>query len=118
MTGIPSECRQCALPLDARNITGVCAECTLLGRNIRLGHPPEPEVALPEARTNFMAVFGGLHRKRDHSAFYGETCRCGRFRARKDTRRCEWCSGPRRFPPKRTKRRRSVNGNASIKEAK
>jgi hypothetical protein len=73
-----------------------------MARNIRLGYSPdEPEATLAEARINFVAVFPS---RGQSNTVYGETCRCGRFRARKDTRRCEWCSGPRRFPQKRTRR--------------
>jgi hypothetical protein len=44
----------------------------------------------------------------------GACARCGQFRARHDTGKCEWCSGPRRFPMKRRKSRRAL-ANATAK---
>lgn len=105
MTGIPTDCTRCGLPLDPANITGVCLECKRIGRDALAGFTA-PEVALDEARANFVEVFGGRFRRMDASAVYmrGACRRCGRFRARHDTGCCEWCGGPRRFPAKRSRK--------------
>jgi hypothetical protein len=34
--GIPIHCTECAAPLHAHNLTGLCAECKLIARNERL----------------------------------------------------------------------------------
>jgi hypothetical protein len=114
VTGIPTACTRCALPLDANNITGVCLECKHIERDALAGFTA-PEVPIEAARANFMDAFRGHYRQMDTSAVYMRgACRmCARFTARHDTGRCEWCSGPRRFPPKRSKkttsRRREVS---------
>jgi hypothetical protein len=105
MTGIPTVCARCDVPLDAQNITGMCSECKHIARDARAGYIAA-EVKLDQARAAFLAVFGNRYRPLDVSAVYGDTCRCGRFRARYDTRKCEWCGRPwRKFPAKRTKRK-------------
>ena len=107
MTGIPTACTRCALPLDAANITGVCLECKHIERAAAAGYTAD-EVPIEEARANFMAVFGGHYRPVDVDAVYSRNlCRkCGRFRARHDTGRCEWCGRPwRKYPAKRTTKR-------------
>ena len=103
----------CGETLDPHNITGLCAECKHIERDRRRGYTA-PEVPIEEARAAFMAVFGGHYRQLDASVVYmpGACRKCARFRARWDSGACEWCSGPRRFPPKRgktTPRRRGVS---------
>lgn len=112
MTGIPTDCRRCTLPLDARNLTGLCRECKHILRDARAGFTA-PEVTVDEARTNFMAVFPD-YRHLDTSAVYmrGACRRCARFAARRDTGCCEWCSGPTRFPSKRRKNRPAAKRTA------
>lgn len=100
-------CGSCDGDLLPHNTTGICAECRHIERDRGAGYTAE-EVTLDEARANFMAVFAGLYRPHV-DVIYGVTCRCGRFRARRDTGKCEWCSGPRRFPAKRTKKPRRTN---------
>lgn len=111
MTGIPTACTRCALPLDANNITGVCLECKHIERDRRRGFTA-PEVHLDAARANFIEAFRGHFRQMDAGVLYlPGACRiCGRFRARRDTGCCEWCGGPRRFPPKRSKTRKRTSG--------
>lgn len=107
-TGIPSDCVRCSLPLDARNLTGLCSECKRILRDLRAGYAA-PEVSLDEARVNFVATF--RYRKLDASAIYGASCRCGRFALRHDTGLCEWCTAWSRRPwrPKKvTARKRST----------
>ena len=103
MTGIPTSCTRCALDLDPANITGICLECKHILRDAAAGYTAD-EVPLEQARANFMALFRGNFRPMDADTVYtrGACRRCARFRARRDTGCCEWCSGPRRFPPKRT----------------
>ena len=98
-TGEDLVCGSCNADLLAHNTTGICAECRYIERDRRRGFTAE-EVHLDEARANFTAVFAGLWRNHV-DVFYGDTCRCGRFRARRDTGKCEWCTGPRRFKRKR-----------------
>lgn len=97
-------CIHCSADLLPHNTTGMCAECRHIERDRRAGFVADEVSNLDEARTNFMAVFAGLYRPHA-DVIYGDTCRCGRFKARRDTGRCEWCSGPRRFPTKRKKKR-------------
>ena len=106
MTGIPTACTRCALPLDAANITGICLECKHIIRAAAVGYTA-PEVSLESARAIFMEAFQGRYRPLDASVLYMRgACRvCARFRARHDTGKCEWCSGPRRFPAKRSKKK-------------
>ena len=94
-----SHCTGCAAELDPHNLIRLCAECRHIERDRRRGFTAD-EVPLDQARANFMAVFGGRFRQQSIHTIYGQTCRCGRFRARKDTGKCEWCSGPRRIPKK------------------
>ena len=104
MTGIPTACTRCALPLDRTNITGVCLECKHIERDSRRGFIAD-EVPIEVARAAFMAVFGGHYRPLDADAVYmrGACRKCARFRARHDTGCCEWCSRPwRARAPKRT----------------
>jgi hypothetical protein len=101
VTGIATCCDVCTLALGASNITGECRECKYIARAARAGWRAD-EVSLDEARTNFTAAFS--YRHLDGAPVYGMTCRCGRFRARRDTRRCEWCSTPRRWPKRRRQR--------------
>jgi len=98
-TGEDLVCGSCNADLLAHNTTGICAECRFIERDRRRGFTAE-EVHLDEARANFSAVFAGLWRQHV-DVFYGDTCRCGRFRARRDTGKCEWCTGPRRWPRKK-----------------
>lgn len=114
MTGIPSACIRCALPLDPNNITGVCLECKHIERDRRRGFTA-PEAPLAESRATFMAAFRGRFRRMDASVLYlrGACRNCARFRARRDTGLCEWCGGPRRFPRKRSKRKAPEVVNAS-----
>ena len=95
----------CGEPLDVHNITGVCRECKHIVRDARAGYTA-PEVPIEVARRAFMAVFGGLYATQSADAVYmrGACRKCARFRARHDTGCCEWCSGPRRFPAKRSKK--------------
>ena len=108
MTGIPTDCTNCTLPLDANNITGLCAECKHIARDVRAGFTA-PEVPIEEARAAFMAVFGGHYRPMDASAVYmpGACRKCARFRARWDSGACEWCSRPWRPRPKKKPRKKS-----------
>lgn len=103
MRGIPTDCTRCGLPLDAHNLTGLCRECKHIERDARAGYTA-PEATLDEARANFIAAFPGW-RKLDASAIYmrGACRRCARFVARRDTGKCEWCSRPTRFKPRRRK---------------
>ena len=105
MTGIPTDCTRCALPLDARNITGICLECKHILRDARAGYTAA-EVPLDIARAAFMAVFTGYRKLEDTSTIYmrGACRRCARFVARRDTGCCEWFSGPVRFPQRRRKK--------------
>lgn len=106
MSAITTACTRCALPLDVNNITGVCRECKHIERDVRAGFTAD-EVPLDEARANFTAVFRVLYRPMDADVIYmrGACRKCARYRARHDTGCCEWCSGPRRFPAKRTGRK-------------
>ncbi len=117
MTGIPAACTICALDLDATNITGVCLECRHIARAAAAGFIAA-EVPIEEARANFMAVLAGHYRPMDGNAVYTRAAcrRCGRFRARHDTGCCEWCSGPRRFPAKRTRRTKPVTTTRGTKQ--
>ncbi len=109
IAGTPIEaspvCGSCNADLLPLNTNGTCAECRHIERDRHRGFTAE-EVALDDARTNFMAVFAGLYRPLDTDAVYMRgACRtCARYVARHDTGKCEWCSGPRRFPAKRKKR--------------
>jgi len=107
---VTANCTRCSLPLDENNITGICRECKHIARDAAAGFVAA-EVDLDEARANFMAVFANQYRAVDVDAVYmrGACRRCGRFRARHDTGCCEWCGGPRRFPPKRSKRSKRDN---------
>ncbi len=103
---IPTECG-CALPLDAKNITGICAECRHIARDARAGFIAQEVSNLDEARTNFVTVFP-IYRPQSADAIYMRgACRvCGTFRARHDTGKCEWHSRPwTPRPPKRTKKK-------------
>ena len=107
MTGIPTHCTRCALPLDPTNITRLCAECKHIERDQRRGYTTD-EVTLDEARQNFMTALTGHYRPQDITTHYSQTCRCGRFRARNDTGKCEWCSRPwKPRAPKRTTRKKT-----------
>jgi len=108
MTGIPTSCTRCALDLDHANINGICLECKHILRDAAAGYTAD-EVPIEQARANFMDVFAGHYRPvaaADTIYVRGACRRCARFRARRDTGCCEWCGGPRRFPPKRTNRLR------------
>ena len=115
MTGIPTACTRCALPLDANNITGVCLECKRIERDRRAGYVAA-EVPLADARANFMDAFRGHYRPLGIDAIYmrGACRKCARYVARHDTGCCEWCSGPRRFPPKRSKKKPATRKAAQI----
>ena len=105
---IPTEC-SCALPLDEKNITGVCLECKHIERDRRRGYTAAEVSNLDEARTHFMRMFTGLYRPQSADAIYMRgACRvCGEFRARHDTGKCEWHSRPwRPRQPKRTRKPR------------
>jgi hypothetical protein len=117
VTGFATDCTRCALDLDATNITGVCLECKHIARAAAAGHTA-PEVPIEEARANFMAVFRANFRQMDADVVYmpGACRKCGRFRARRDTGCCEWCSGPRRFPVKR--KAANLPGAKSTRKAK
>ena len=95
-----SRCTGCTAELDPHNLIRLCAECRHIERDRRRGFTADEVSNLDTARANFMAVFGGRYRQQSTGVIYGDTCRCGRFRARRDTGRCEWCSGPRRIPKK------------------
>lgn len=111
MTADNADCTRCGLPLDADNTTGLCLECKHILRDAVVGYTAV-EIPIEHARANFMDVFQGHFRRADAAdAVYtrGACRRCGRYRARFDTKRCEWCGGPRRFPPKRSSKRTSVS---------
>jgi hypothetical protein len=59
--GIPTECENCAAPLDRHNITGLCTECKLIARNARLSGRSEhgEPVSLAQALENVAAILGG-----------------------------------------------------------
>ncbi|WP_375489678.1 hypothetical protein [uncultured Mycobacterium sp.] len=57
--GIPTRCTQCAATLGAHNLTGLCAECKLIARNTRAGHPSQHEtVTKTRALANLAAILG------------------------------------------------------------
>lgn len=99
-SGEVPRCEICDAELLQHNVLGICAECKHVIRDQRRGFTADEVSNLDTARANFMAVFGGHYRQQSIHTIYGQTCRCGRFRARKDTGKCEWCSGPRRIPKK------------------
>jgi hypothetical protein len=96
-----NRCTGCHAELSPHNVVRLCVECKHVERDRRAGFTADEVSNLDEARTNFAAVFAGLWRQQSTDVLYGDTCRCGRFRARRDTNRCEWCTGPRRFKRKR-----------------
>lgn len=106
MADARSFCTGCGIELSPHNLTRLCLECAHIERDRRRGFVAT-EVSLDEARRNFMDVFGARYRQVNADTVYNRgACRqCARFRARHDTGRCEWCSGPRRFPAKRSKKR-------------
>lgn len=106
----------CGAELNPRNSIGVCLECRHIQRDAAAGFTAA-EVPVAESRASFMAVFRGRFRRVDANEdgvyMRGACRRCGRFRARHDSGCCEWCGGPRRFPPKRRpKRTTSAVGGA------
>ena len=96
-----NRCTGCGTELSPSNVIRLCLECKHIERDRRAGFTADEEVHLDEARTNFVAVFAGQYRHQSTGTIYGDTCRCGRFRARRDTGKCEWCTGPRRWPKKK-----------------
>lgn len=95
-----SRCTGCTTELDPHTLIQLCAECRHIKRDRRRGFTAEEVSNLDTARRNFLAVFAGHYRQQSTDTVYGDPCRCGRFRARRDTGKCEWCSGPRRIPNK------------------
>jgi hypothetical protein len=59
--GIPTHCAGCGAPLHAHNLTRLCSECKLIGRNRRLsGRPADTTdpVSYQEAINTITTVLG------------------------------------------------------------
>jgi len=62
---IPTQCIDCSAPLHPHNLTRLCAECKLIARNERAGHPSQREtVTEAEAISNIVAILGAAKEMR------------------------------------------------------